>query len=303
VSEFCSEATRAAGQSIVGTAPTETSAWVVIEHDGAWAAKAFENAAFGFDVRRHVDGWVAAIPGVRPQLIRRPGRSSRDGLTLYLGVSDPGAQQLREFSLSDEDGLLNLDAPAIIASMRAGEDPGVGTAVATKVILVCTHGKRDRCCAKWGTPVYERVSARNDVVAWQTTHLGGHRFAATMLCLPDGIAYGWLEPDDVEGIIDAHLRGGVDRLDRLRGRTALTSAEQAAEHFVREHAGAMGLDAVRVDEVVAGALGTYHAKARAGDVRYDVRFTRVVSLRVAPPSCGKDPEPVVRYELGRVAPE
>jgi hypothetical protein len=51
------------------------------------------------------------------------------------------------------------------------------------MLLVCTNGRRDVCCALWGQRFYAAAAALLPNV-WQTTHLGGHRFAATAVSLP-----------------------------------------------------------------------------------------------------------------------
>ena len=59
-----------------------------------------------------------------------------------------------------------------------------------RLYLVCTNGNRDKCCAKFGQPVYEQVARDVGESAWQTTHIGGHRFAATIMLLPTGDMFG-----------------------------------------------------------------------------------------------------------------
>jgi hypothetical protein len=300
MSDFCSIATRQAGQSIVGTAAAETSAWFVLEYRMAWEAKGVEKADLGDPARSLLDGWMRDIPGLRPQLIRTPGRCEGP-LTAYVGVSEPGREQLRRLRLSNYEELAELDVPGVIAAMRRGETPEIGEAVSSPVVLVCTHGKRDRCCAKWGQPVYDALQGRADIELWQTSHLGGHRYAATLLCLPQGICYGWVEPPEAKALVDSHCRGEVFRLDRLRGRTALSGPGQATEHFVRDHIGERGLDEVRVLEIESPGGDDFVGKAAAKDQVFTVTFRRTTLETKAPPSCGKEPAAAQRYELSAIA--
>ena len=69
---------------------------------------------------------------------------------------------------------------------------------------------------------------------WQTSHLGGHRFAATLMHFPSGLCYGKVEPADVTAIIDAGKEGETGPLRLLRGRTSLSRPAQAAEIFLRQ---------------------------------------------------------------------
>ncbi len=107
-------------------------------------------------------------------------------------------------------------------------------------ILVCTHGGRDVCCGKFGYPVYDllrrRHAAPGKLRVWRTSHIGGHRFAPTMIDYPEGRHWGHLEPWAAERL--AARRGPVSDLGPfLRGWAGLRSpAEQAAERevFARE---------------------------------------------------------------------
>lgn len=98
-------------------------------------------------------------------------------------------------------------------------------------VLVCTHGSRDRCCGQSGTLLFlelEDALAGGDISApvriWRTSHIGGHRFAPTVLTLPDGLAWSNLSVESLVGILyrsmtpveaHHHLRGSVGFPDRL----------------------------------------------------------------------------------------
>ena len=70
-------------------------------------------------------------------------------------------------------------------------------------------------------------------LTWECSHLGGDRFAATMLVLPEGLCYGRVDSTDSADLVRLYLEGRLDnRL--LRGRTSLPHAVQAAQYFARE---------------------------------------------------------------------
>ncbi|MEL6604928.1 MAG: sucrase ferredoxin [Cyanobacteria bacterium J06614_10] len=58
-------------------------------------------------------------------------------------------------------------------------------------ILVCTHGMRDKCCARFGQPLFREARHLSEqgqlpnTRIWQASHIGGHRFAPTAITLPD----------------------------------------------------------------------------------------------------------------------
>ncbi len=50
--------------------------------------------------------------------------------------------------------------------------------------LVCTNGKRDRCCALLGRPLAAELASSGVEGVWEVTHLGGHRFSPPCSCCP-----------------------------------------------------------------------------------------------------------------------
>ncbi len=80
---------------------------------------------------------------------------------------------------------------------------------------------------------------------WETTHLGGHRFAGTLLALPSGQTLGRLTPDNAVAACAEVSAGGVP-LALSRGRAGRGGAEQVRELHVL----AGGRPDVEVREVV-----------------------------------------------------
>jgi hypothetical protein len=95
------------------------------------------------------------------------------------------------------------------------------------------------------------LARRHPDRVWETTHLGGDRWAANLLTVPDGYLHGHVDAGQAGRVAEAALAGLVE-LDRLRGRTVLAPWAQAAEVAVRRKTGRLGLDGVRV----AGELPT-----------------------------------------------
>jgi len=109
--------------------------------------------------------------------------------------------------------------------------------------LVCTNGARDPCCAIRGASVGLAL-ARAGLNVWECSHLGGHRFAANLLVLPDALCFGYLDAQSAVALA-AELEAGRLPLEHLRGRTTLTAAQQAAEILARRELGLDGLDDAR----------------------------------------------------------
>jgi hypothetical protein len=292
---FCAMASLAAGEPVYGTAAAKTDAWLVLEHAGAWGSKAWEQASIPEPVRAHVDGWLHATDGARLQLIKRDDTRGRGDLRVFIASSRQAQPRVASLCIPALDDLRAIDLHAAIAALRVGELPVGTSAAARPIVLVCTNGKRDRCCAKWGVPVFDAIRGRADVDVWQTTHLGGHRFAATLLWLPEGLCYGRVATSEVGGLLDAALIQRIAPLERLRGRTSLGEAGQAAESMLRHDHDAHGFDeVVVVAEHDEGERWRVDAQVRGHAVA--LVLAREPIGATAPGSCGKDPEPVRRWQ-------
>jgi hypothetical protein len=106
--------------------------------------------------------------------------------------------------------------------------------------LVCTNGARDPCCAIRGPAVAHVLERARPGQVYECSHLGGHRFAANVLVLPDGLCFGRLDARSAPALAD-ELDAGMLPLDHLRGRTAFEPEQQAAEILVRRELGLAGL--------------------------------------------------------------
>ncbi len=100
-------------------------------------------------------------------------------------------------------------------------------------VLVCTHGSRDACCARFGYQVYRRLrdeyASPGSLRVWRTSHTGGHRFAPTLIDLPQGRYWAWVGDDSLDALI--HREGPLSAMiDGYRGLAAMATAfEQVAE--------------------------------------------------------------------------
>jgi len=94
-------------------------------------------------------------------------------------------------------------------------------------VLVCSHGRRDRCCGSLGTSLAQELLSDprplgKDVRVWRTSHTGGHRFAPTAIVFPQGTAWAFCDEDLLDRV--AQRRGPIkDLLRRYRGCSGLSS--------------------------------------------------------------------------------
>ena len=155
---------------------------------------------------------------------------------LYFGTCRPGEERFHALEFDHHDDLVGFD---LAAALSDGDASGVP--VEHPLFVVCTHGKRDRCCAKYGRPLYDQLKGKVDPEwVWQSTHVGGDRFAGNVVVLPEGLFYGRVGEEDLDPILDDYFDGRIN-LERYRGRSAYTFAVQAAELAVREQTGLAGV--------------------------------------------------------------
>lgn len=246
-----------------GTASTGIDVWFLLEHTGPWGAKAAEEVPLPAGVRPQ----LAAIPRSRLLLIKHHSRRKRKKLAFYVAVAREGDERLYRFTLPSYEALLEFKLPAIVA----GEPDYEQFVVPQPVFVVCTNGRRDRCCARYGPPVYRRLAAyaaeRGEPTAavWQCSHLGGHRFAASMATFPHGSYYGRLTAEDLPDYV-ATQRAGALYLPNYRGRTTFDLEAQVAECYLREATGITELSYFRlVGQPRSEAGGRWLVRFQAAD--------------------------------------
>ncbi|MFF3055777.1 sucrase ferredoxin [Streptomyces sp. NPDC057909] len=101
------------------------------------------------------------------------------------------------------------------------------------------------CCALAGRPLAQAVAAEEPEATWEISHLGGHRFAPTMLVLPHGYLYGRLTPQMALDALSATRQGRLS-IPSCRGRSTWPRPGQAAEVALRKRLGDDIIDAVTI---------------------------------------------------------
>ncbi|WP_411082265.1 sucrase ferredoxin [Streptomyces sp. cmx-18-6] len=240
---FCADAARARNDAFVGTAPYGF-VWVLIEYRRSWPANGFD----GLDLDPRTKALVfsaARAHRARVLLIRRHGRRRAAGSGRWAVLRHDGSGALRQ---QWGDWRRDQDLAEIVTALDSPGEPG-----RPPVVLVCAHGLHDACCAVRGRPVGGVLSARWPDLVWECTHVGGDRFAANVVVVPDGVYYGNLDARSSVAVVEEHLAGRI-RADHLRGYTTLYPPQQAAVAAVLGRFGPAG----RHDYAVVGT-------ARDGD--------------------------------------
>lgn len=221
----CSDAAAARRDPPLGTAPPQLD-WLLVEHPGPWPV----TAPFGADLPTPLLRELGH-PGLRTLFVRRHGRE---------GAVDRMVGPRRWFR--SRSGAVRSGTWARPDELLASLDPDDGEPHADPLLLVCTHGVHDACCAIKGRPIAQALARRWPDATWECSHLGGDRFAPNVLLLPDLACYGGMPAEDVVPTIEAHLAGHV-QTRWLRGVAGLHPAEQVALGEVLERWGPAALGA------------------------------------------------------------
>ena len=102
--------------------------------------------------------------------------------------------------------------------------------------FVCAHGSRDQCCSRLGLETWRQLERLTPGNTWQTTHLGGHRFAPNVLVLPTGRMYGRVYADRAEEFFES-IESGSPAWEFARGNASLPKQAQVCESEILKCAG------------------------------------------------------------------
>ena len=201
---------------------------MLLEQAGPWGREAVTESRLDRDLARALYR-AAAAAHLRLLLIRRPGgRGASQPRTCFVAHTSRRDRWLERRRLGDPAELLELDMAGVVA----GERPGFGEEATEPVYLVCTNGRHDRCCATYGRPLALALAASHGDLVWESSHVGGDRFAGNLVCLPGGHYFGRVGPADADRVVALHRKGTID-LDHYRGCCIDPTVVQAAEWFAR----------------------------------------------------------------------
>ncbi|HET9032832.1 MAG TPA: sucrase ferredoxin [Dokdonella sp.] len=223
---LCREKSLALDEPLLATASV-VQRWILIERDGPWGANALQKNRFDPDVQLKIRE-LGQSTGARLLLIRRHGKRPQTGVRVMCSYTSQTQKWLEEFHLDSIDELFDLD----LSPLKRGASVG-GKMVSENQFFVCTHGKHDPCCAKYGMPVAIALDREWPERTWETSHIGGDRFAGNVLVLPLGIYYGRVQPSEAVTLMQQLDRGQLS-LDHYRGQSAFAFRVQAAEWWARK---------------------------------------------------------------------
>ena len=233
---WCTMVAAATGEPLAGSA-SRLRHWMMVEQPGPWGHEALLESGFPSQVGRELLAWEEHL-GVRTLLIQRRDRPTPSPRRCFAAFTGRRERRLATFEIRDPHELLLLDVEALTRDRWRG----FGDPLTHPLFLVCTHGKHDRCCARYGGPVARALANRPDV--WECSHVGGDRFAGNLVCFPEGVYFGRVTAESAARVVKAYEQGFMT-LEHFRGHSSHPPAVQAAEYELRV---ALGL--VRLDDVV-----------------------------------------------------
>jgi hypothetical protein len=289
--QFCSIDSLEVAESLLGTAP-RADVWFLLEYSGRWGNQALKESSIPEHVKEHLNAELKKIPEARLLLVKRPV-AERSGITFASAVAAGNEPALYRFTIESYEDLLGFDLAAI-----AGGDARYASALSSEpMFVICTNGLRDQCCALHGMAVYAALSHEHPGMVWESTHHGGHRFAANMLHLPHGLSYGRLRADSAAEVAQTALDGNI-AFDYLRGRSTLGEAAQAAEAFLRRELALPGLNGIALAGSQELPDGQSSISFNGDDGSYTVIVGKHETGAHVHVSCGDEKtNPVAEYSL------
>lgn len=295
--DSCAARARFSEEPMYASVPT-ASAWLLLEQPGPWAADPMATEGLAGELADQLAKLSSELDFrvllIRRQAGRRPHRSRR----CFLVRSAGNRPWIRRLTISDPADLLDTD----LGVLASDEEPSLGDPC-PPMYLICTHGRRDPCCAEYGRALSRDLRGGCDQslaeCIWESSHQGGHRFAANLACFPHALFYGQVTPDTGRRIMEAYPEGSIV-LEHYRGRSVYSRVGQAADYLVRTRDRLTGIDEVRIQ-----------GEQKTSEERYELSVatpagSETVVLRLEqgplrPESCNKPKlTPLVRYEMEQV---
>lgn len=215
---FCAIANQQIGEDLIGTAG-HYQTYVLIECPTPWDAKVFKSKNLPADLRNYVKA-LKAKQSVQFLAINRGKATKSSAVTILVyerivpsgsvATDNAAGRKANSQTLENYRGYeFQLDDITQVVDCLEAHWQGdrIGKPITQQDILICTHGMRDKCCARFGQPFFREASRSAEqgnlpnTRIWKVSHIGGHRFAPTAISLPDGRYYGRLTLAALQAIV------------------------------------------------------------------------------------------------------
>lgn len=231
MSNYCREISIASKEQLFATSPT-VNYWILVEYNSEWKENVLKSIGLSDAIKQKLSDMLHFGKFTRLQWIKNDYRANEDLVVFYLIESTRENRNIYRVELHGYEEILNLNTSDILNPKNRSEKP---------ILLVCTHKNYDQCCGRMGYTLYKDIQDDDYFDLWQTTHLGGHRFAANVVILPAGIYYGRVDNSSFYVLKDKYLKNQI-ALEILRGRAYYDKYTQAAEYYLRRSTGELEMD-------------------------------------------------------------
>lgn len=237
--QFCASISRQVVEPVGGSAPESIAHWLLVEDNGPWGPKEPNALALLDPDLKAAWEQIGKTPQLRRIYLRRPKQLPTMPTAprrFWLATSSEGGFQV--FPL----GPLSI-AQFVERWARDGVEGLCAQAEACDDFwLVCTHGRRDRCCALHGMSLFSALEQACVGEVWQCSHLGGHRFAATALHLPSRYFWGRLTEEDASALASVGPQRRLVLPEKIRGHSGLSRRAQVLDLALRKRRAQWGRD-------------------------------------------------------------
>jgi hypothetical protein len=278
---YCSELSRGAGELSAGTASTG-AVWLLLEYPHGWGRRAFEESLLPDGVKRFLTDSIAGIRHSRLLFIKTDRGRREERMNFFVVRCRERSPFVVRVGLEKYDDVTRYD----LAAMASGRDTQGGEVRRDPMFLVCTHGRRDKCCAKFGVPLYNALREFGGECVWQSSHVGGDRFAGNLVCFPHGLFYAHADAEAGLRVAEAYRAGRV-LTEEFRGRACYSHFIQAAEYFVRAESSVAGVEDLHIVSAkpLGGESWLVRFVERAAGREHEARVRRSLSDFSNPITC------------------
>ena len=289
IRDFCSQQFASSVKELYGTVPV-IDRLLLIEYPQPWNDEPITDNKLPDAVNRFLQNCIDT--GIFSRIFFIKNATSKQGVIRLYAINNRTMDPFTRMKIiGDYEELLIMDIPAFFS-----EDLEKGEIVDHQLYLVCTNGKVDKCCSKFGLPIYKQLLSMDENV-WQCTHITGCRLAPNVVSVPYLHYYGHLVPEEVPELYRCMVNQQI-YLKKYRGRTCYSPAEQAAEYFLREALGDVEYQSMFfLDSSSEDDLFTVRFKLGKENLIHEVYLTAKTSERKYIMNCNNVLKPINVFKL------
>jgi hypothetical protein len=154
---YCSVQSLSKDEPLFGNAP-QTDLWLILEYPHPPGDKALKESNLPDEVKSHLSNLQKSITNSRLLLVRNQLTSGKDNHSFFIAYANRNNPCLYEIQIDDYMQLLSIDETDIKGEAFTLPHRLVNE----RLILICTNGKRDPCCIKWGLPTFNAIASESE---------------------------------------------------------------------------------------------------------------------------------------------